>query len=412
MLTFVIARFKEDLAWVNRLPAGARIHIYNKGPEIEPGVLRRDDVRVTALKNAGRESGTYMHYLINDFRPEDDGFTVFTQGDPFEHAPAFLELMEVPHLWSEIQPLSVQWVEEKKIPPRKIVEEDCRDWIGHFPIRTEHFSLTTWAPIGFFDEGAWGIGNTYRQKHLLPQGTNVAEHFFDFCGLDWLADAARGADVGAFSYGAIFAVSNRRVADFVQRARNHLDKLDLLTRADMNYGYIFERCWLHFFGEPFIRFEAHRPAVGQAASWGQGAQPASVTPQVASIGTLRSRAYEALGRGQVREAQALLEGALQIDGANVELLTDLATLAMQQHDAALASEYARRALRIEPAHGLSQFTLAMCLASTGRERDALDLFEALDREAYAQSFREQNPELATLVGQQAARLRATLAQPA
>lgn len=426
MLNIVVARYTEDVAWLNQLPADARVFLYNKGPAIEPGTLR-EDIRVIPLRNTGRESGTYIHHLRHDFDASAGEFTVFTQADPFEHAPGLLQLLGLVRYWRDVQPLSVQWIEERNIPPRKVLGDDLRDWIGDLPIRAEHFSLLTWAPIGFFDEGAWGIGNTYRQKHMLPSGTNIIEHFFELCGLDWLAERARGQDVGVFSYGAIFAVRNRLIADFLERAAPHLEKIDLLTRADLNYGYIFERCWMHLFGEPFIRFPAVRsPEVDralQAAEERTAATPTvsapSTAPDAASttakatsdIGATRRAAYEAWGRGKMAEAQSMLSRALLADPMNAEVLSDLAALAFQGGDRALAIPYARRALVVDADHGPSQFTLAMCLAGSGQRDEALALFDRLARGPRAAAFRDENPELATIADQEAARLR-SLGQPA
>lgn len=416
MLNIVVARYTEDVAWLNQLPADCRIYLYNKGPEIPAGTLR-PDVRVQALKNAGRESGTYMHYLRHDFRADEADFTVFTQADPFEHAPALLELIKRPQLWRDIQPMSVQWVEERNVPPRKLLGDDLRDWIGDLPIRTEHFSLMTWAPLAFFDEGAWGIGNMYRQKHMLPSGTNIIEHFFDLCGLDWLAQRAQGADVGVFSYGAIFAVRNRLVADFVERARPHLEKIDLLTRADLNYGYVFERCWLHMFGEPFIRFPALRSQAVEQAAGGlpvlvapaaAPAAPAAAAPAAGNteVAALRRVAYEAWSRGKTTEAQSTLNRALLADPMNVEVLSDLAAMAFQAGDTKLAVPYARRALLVDADHGPTQFTLAMCLSASGHVAEAAQLFDRLLAGPRAQAFRDENPELAAMAEAESARLRA------
>lgn len=264
MLSIAVARYQEDVAWLNELPADARVNVYNKGPEIAPGTLRPGIV-VHALPNYGRESGTYLHHLCHHFDPAIGDFTVFTQGDPFEHSPGFLQLMKIPQYWRDVQPLSVQWIEAMNIPPPDLVARDVGDWIGDIPLRTEHFSLHTWAPVAFFDPGAWGIGNQYRADHSLPSGITILEHFLELCGLKWLADQIHGGDVGLFSYGAIFAVRNSRIVAFLERARPQLERMDVLTRAAPNYGGIFERSWLHMFGEPVIHFPALRSA--ELDSW-------------------------------------------------------------------------------------------------------------------------------------------------
>lgn len=394
MLSFVVARYKEDIAWIDHLPADAVVHLYNKGPAIAPGTLRRD-VRLVELRNAGRESGTYMHHLMHDFRADAGDFTVFTQGDPFEHAPGFLDLVRHPHLWRDVQPLSVQWVPEKRIPPPLLTEGDTRDWIGPMRVRSEHFSLMTWAPLHFFDEGAWGIGAAYRQKHRLPSGSNIAAHFLEFCGLEALAAQAAQADLGVFSYGAIFAVRNARIAAFLETARAHLEKIELLTRADLNYGYIFERLWLHFFGEPFIALPGLRAPAAQAVAAHPGAGNSE----------LRRRAYQANAAGRLDEAVELLQQALAADPRDHDALCDLATMALQQNDPRNAAVLARRAVEIEPGHGVSLYTLAMALFASGDPEAAVTALLRLERGPAAANLLDEAPELAASVQRELARLR-------
>lgn len=429
-LSVVVARYKEDVAWLNQLPADARVTVYNKGPDIAAGTLR-DGITVHALPNHGRESHTFLYHLRNHFDAQASEFTVFTQGDPFEHSPGFLQLAKIATYWRDVQPLSVQWVEANNIPPRHLVGSDLRDWVSDIPIRTEHYSLHTWAPVSFFDQGAWGIGNQYRIDHRLPSGYTILEHFFELCGLQALADSVKGADVGVFSYGAIFGVRNSRIEEFLQQARLHLEKMELLTRADPNYGYIFERCWLHLFGEPVLRFPALRSEAldrlldsesfrdAQAAQ--QAAEAAAIADDVApqatpaqsdaELAAIRRTAYDAWGRGKVAEAQALLNRALLADPMNHEVLSDLAAMAFQGGEPERAIPYARRALLVQPAHAASLFTLAMCLARTGRSAEALELFGQLASGPTAQAFREETPDLAALADAEAARLRAAT-QPA
>ncbi|HEX8706016.1 MAG TPA: hypothetical protein VF815_44685 [Myxococcaceae bacterium] len=254
MLTIVVARYKEDVAWLNDLPADWRVYLYNKGPAIAPGTLRRPGIEVRALPNHGLEASAYLYHLRHHFNAGEGEFTVFTQADPFPHSPGFLQLLDVAAGWRDIQPLSVQWLAAKNVPPRHLLLKDRRAWVGDIPVYTEYFSLHTCTPVAYFDVAAWRLFTQYRVDHNLGSGDNLVEHFFELCGLQWLADEVRGADVGVFSYGAIFGVRNSRVAAFLERARPHLERMELLTRSALVFSYMLERCWLHLFGEPVIRF--------------------------------------------------------------------------------------------------------------------------------------------------------------
>lgn len=409
MITYVIARYKEDIGWINDLPADAVVYLYNKGPEIDPASITRP-IHLKQLKNAGRESGTYLHYLLNDYKADESEFTVFTQGEPFEHAPDFLELVKVSHQWRDIQPLSLLWLADKKVPPMPVLEGERSDWIGSLAVRAEHFSLKTWAPVAFFDEGAWGIGNSYRHKHMLPNGSNIAAHFFEFCGLDDIAQSALNADIGVFSYGAIFAVRSSLVGKVVADSKPQLVAMELLSRADLNYGYIFERIWLHLFGEPFVSFAAvKRP---EAAASPVVVDREVVPPSRASIAELRQRAFSAFAEGRIDEGRSLLQKALFANPVDAEVLSDLAALAFQQGNHASAIPYARRALAARPEHHASQFTLAMCLSASGQHDEALERLLRLTQGALGEKFRAAEPALAQMAVQEAQRLQGLAAQQA
>lgn len=394
MLTFVVARFREDVSWLNDLPRGAKIYLYNKGPELEPGVLSRD-VTVIKLPNAGRESGTYLHHLMHEFRAEEGEFTVFTQADPFEHSPHLLDLVRVWQRWDDVQPLSLMWLAEKKIPPPRLLEREVADWIDGLAVRREFFSLTTWAPIGFFDEGAWGIGNMYRQKHMLPNGTNVMAHFLDFVGLKDLAAQAESAEIGSFSYGGIFAVRNSRVQRFLDQARPHLEKIELLTRADLNYGYIFERCWLHFFGEPFTHLARPVERAGRV--------PVSNLAD-GNTDELRTRAFKLMAQGDDDAAHALLQRALMMTPADAELMSDLAAMALRRGDYAAGITYSRRALSTDPANDAALFTLGVCQGAVGDLPQATRSLTQLTSGARGHKFMSEQAELYQLAQQQLAGL--------
>lgn len=393
MLTFVVARYREDVSWLNDLPRDAKIYLYNKGPELDAGLFSRD-VEVIRLPNAGRESGTYMHHMMHNFRADEGEFTVFTQADPFEHAPHLLDLVRVWQRWEDVQPLSLMWLADKKIPPARLLERETADWIDDLAVRREFFSLTTWAPVGFFDEGAWGIGNMYRQKHQLPNGTNIMAHFLDFCGLKAMAAQAEAAEVGSFSYGAIFAVRNSRVQGFLDQARPHLEKIELLTRADLNYGYIFERCWLHFFGEPFTHLA--RPS--------QQAPAAAEPAPVGTASELRTRAFQLMGQGQDNEAQALLQRALLLSPSDAELLSDMAAMALRRGDYAAGCTYARRALSAAPDNDAALFTLGICQGAQGERTQAVRSLTQLTGGTRGQRFGGEHAELFQLAQQNLASL--------
>jgi hypothetical protein len=112
----VIARYNEPLEWILLVPQDFRIHIYNKGAPIDSAAVYARATRIVDCRNAGRESESYLTHII-EHGPGSGPFTAFCQGDPFEHSPDFLDLLEAAGDWHDIQPLSWCWKEEANIPP-------------------------------------------------------------------------------------------------------------------------------------------------------------------------------------------------------------------------------------------------------------------------------------------------------
>jgi len=109
--SIVVARYQEDVDWVNDLKyifTNTRIQsfIYNKG---EPSSW--PEIR---LSNVGRESHTYLYHIIQNYDNLSD-LVFFTQGNPFDHSPEFLDIMNTiidsredfsPLPFPDFQPLS------------------------------------------------------------------------------------------------------------------------------------------------------------------------------------------------------------------------------------------------------------------------------------------------------------------
>lgn len=80
----VVARYNEDVRWLSSYAqCDYHIKIYNKGPtkvELE----ENESLNIYTLPNIGRETHTYLHYIITHYHNLPDR-VVFTQGNPFDH---------------------------------------------------------------------------------------------------------------------------------------------------------------------------------------------------------------------------------------------------------------------------------------------------------------------------------------
>lgn len=78
-LELVVARHREDLRWLRKVPAQVRVTVYDKGGEAAGAI---------PLPNVGREAHTYLHHIVSRY---DDlaETTIFAQGKPFDHVSTF-----------------------------------------------------------------------------------------------------------------------------------------------------------------------------------------------------------------------------------------------------------------------------------------------------------------------------------
>lgn len=244
----VIARYSENLDWVGYIPDGFIVIIYNKGPAItsEPALKRAD--HIIALANSGRESDTILRHILGKTQ-FGDGFTVFLQGDPFEHSPDIIALLQAWQHWQDLQPLSYCWIAAKDLPPKNILSQETSAYIGSARVRPEVFSLMNWGPLQFYDPGAQTMSSWYLNIHDLPDGVNIAGHFLRRCEWTELAQQAESSLVGRYSYGALFAVRQERLRAI---PRQSLELALQAANGHSAYGYILERLWLHMLGEPFL----------------------------------------------------------------------------------------------------------------------------------------------------------------
>ncbi len=73
----VIARYDENVAWLNNIFGKIPVYIYNKGAPL--ALTNTDHSSVIALPNLGRESNSWLHHIITRYASLPD-ITVFLQG--------------------------------------------------------------------------------------------------------------------------------------------------------------------------------------------------------------------------------------------------------------------------------------------------------------------------------------------
>lgn len=81
-LDIVLARHNEDIGWVTSLTT-KNVFVYDKGSQLQ---TLKENYLLEKLPNVGRESHTYLHHIVNNYKNLDpEGVTLFTQANPLEH---------------------------------------------------------------------------------------------------------------------------------------------------------------------------------------------------------------------------------------------------------------------------------------------------------------------------------------
>jgi len=97
-IKIIVARSYENIEWTRQFK---NVLIYNKGQN------DIDDFNPIILPNVGREGHTYYQYIYDHYDELDD-YTVFLQGNPFDHSPNLLN--ELPSIIHQLETDRVDYI--------------------------------------------------------------------------------------------------------------------------------------------------------------------------------------------------------------------------------------------------------------------------------------------------------------
>ena len=83
-IILIVSRYNENVEWTKQLP---NVIIYNKGKKLEEGYNE------ILLENVGCESHTYYKYICDTYDNLED-YTIFLQGNPFDHSPNIINNLQ------------------------------------------------------------------------------------------------------------------------------------------------------------------------------------------------------------------------------------------------------------------------------------------------------------------------------
>lgn len=203
-LELVVARYREELNWLRKVPPVIQKTIYNKNP----GVDAPDDGYPggTPLPNVGREAQTYLWHLVRRYDDLAD-VTIFCQGKPFDHAYDFHHRLRA----FAAAPESV----------------GTFDWMGH-TIDTDD------------DRG---------ERLFKPWSKNEDGRGLDLRGFHRALFGSDGPAWYPFVLGAQFAIRRKLIQS---RPREFYERALRVSETFPDAAHCFERSWNHVFGVPGI----------------------------------------------------------------------------------------------------------------------------------------------------------------
>ena len=225
-MELVVARYREDLNWLRKVPPTIQKTVYDKSGE--PGPV---PTVIPLPNNAGREAHTYLHHIVNRYESLAD-WTVFCQGKPFDHAFDFHHS------------LRAFAARPDQIGATGLIESDSDQfrWLGHI-VDTD---------------------DSRGQRLFSTWGKNDDGRGLDLGGFHRALFSTDGPDIYPFVPGAQFAVHRdliqQRPPDFYERAM-------VMSTDFPDAAHCFERTWDRVFG-----------VVGITSDWLAGRQTVYLKP--------------------------------------------------------------------------------------------------------------------------------------
>ena len=208
----VIARYNEDLSWLENEFTTEKIIIYNKG-EDDITLPSHLNYKIIKLPNIGRESHTYLYHIISNYA-NLAARTLFLQGDPYD--PEVTRFMYFP-------------LKKYKI----MAHNKCHSIIAANCILDVIFLISK--PIKNFN-------NVYKNRYLdtIFSNTSFAEYISDF-GLK-----RNFFDIFIYlTYGGNFAIDRNNV---LLNSKGYYEKIiKTLENKSPVEGHYLERLWDRIF---------------------------------------------------------------------------------------------------------------------------------------------------------------------
>jgi hypothetical protein len=193
MFDMVIAKYKEDIKWADKL--SCKKFIYNKDDNDYPNSVR--------LQNFGREAHTWAYHIVKNYDLLNE-YTIFVQGDPFYHFKNFIEVAQT------------------------LPESFCF--------------------LYKYEEGLYGIADINQPEDLdFLKSRKVRPDIV----LNYISSKNKKKYVFPFAWGAQYVVHKDNILckpiEFWQRL------VDIDYKNEEHWPWSLERCWIEIFGRDTLQ---------------------------------------------------------------------------------------------------------------------------------------------------------------
>jgi hypothetical protein len=239
----VVSHFKENLTWVDEIPAHMEVVIYSKGGlpvEAVTAGLVREVTATSSLKNVGREAHSMLHHILQFYDDLHD-VMVFLPGNSGRHPWRIDSTNEL---------LSNNW-QQLLHAGGCCCKKNDNATLGDGPL----LELTAEATTGKLwrlpsdPSNRVGIkdGRIRRAKHR-PLG-NWLRHYFTQSSVDWVeAQVARGKDPRR-CYNGVVAVHKDRILRWPKEVYQKINN-ELGQHHNPESLYFMEQLWFLLWGDP------------------------------------------------------------------------------------------------------------------------------------------------------------------
>lgn len=270
-IDIVIALYEEkNIDWIFKIPKHFNLYIYNKGNDLPEDFLlnlktKISNYKIEKIKNVGRETDTYLHHIVNNYNNLGD-LTIFSQGDPIEHSPDFVKLLQNYKDFDFCQCLTDRYKQNNistPIPPTAFLEEDCvkKKHLNKYrcacslintkdlyPLLYKDYPMLSNIPVALSKLGIENIDYKDVKKALLSTMKTydgIIDLLLKKCDITLKYNQGEVPNIYYYCIGACFAIKKERI---LQHSLESYIKMKNINLTDKVFGYVIERTWMVIFG--------------------------------------------------------------------------------------------------------------------------------------------------------------------